>query len=52
MSGGNSDSHVSLVVVFTVPEGKMEEFTKNFGEFYNNTREGTKECVYYGFATR
>ena len=46
-----ADTHVSLVVVFTVPEDKMEKFVNNFGEFYNKTKGGSEECVYYGFAT-
>ena len=50
-----SDSHVSLVVVFTVPqcpEDKMEAFVNNFPEFYNKTRvgTGTEDCLLYGFA--
>merc|ERR1712228_231589 len=44
------DKNVSLVVVFTVPEDKMEKFVNNFGEFYNKTKGGSEECVYYGFA--
>ena len=27
----------------------MEEFTAAFGKFYDGTRAGTKECLYYGF---
>jgi len=38
------------VPVFTVPDGKMDEFVANFGDFYKLTREGTKELLYYGFA--
>lgn len=44
------DTHVSVVPYFTVPEGKMGEFKKGFGTFYKNTRNGTKEVMYYGFA--
>merc|ERR550519_2173904 len=42
--------HVSLVPVFTVPDGRMDEFVANFAEFYDKTRAGTEECLYYGFA--
>ena len=35
---------------FTVPKGKMDEFKAAFGKFYDGTRAGTKECLYYGFA--
>jgi len=45
-----SDTHVSLCPYFTVPDGKMEEFKAGFGKFYEGTRAGTRECLYYGFA--
>jgi hypothetical protein len=45
-----SDTHVTIVPYFTVPEEKMDEFKKGFGAFYKGTRRGTKECLYYGFA--
>jgi len=44
-----ADAHVSLAVVFDVPEGK--EFKSKFGEMYKLVREGTPEALYYGFAT-
>jgi len=44
------DVHVTIVPYFTVPEGKMDKFKKGFSTFYGNTRAGTKECLYYGFA--
>lgn len=44
------DAHVTIVPYFTVPDGKMDEFKKGFGDFYKSTREGTKACIYYGFA--
>jgi hypothetical protein len=43
------DNHVTIVPYFTVPDGKMAEFKSGFGEFYKNTKAGTKECLYYGF---
>merc|ERR1719409_891252 len=44
------DTHVTIVPYFTVPEGKMDEFKHGFNAFYEGTRAGTKECLYYGFA--
>ena len=46
------DSHVSLRAIFTVPEGKLEEFKAGFPKFYEHTRAGTGKtgaCLYYGF---
>jgi quinol monooxygenase YgiN len=43
------DTHVTICPYFTVPEGKMDEFKKGFGDFYEKTRAGTAECLYYGF---
>ena len=48
-----SDSHVTIVPYFTVPEGKMDAFKAGFADFYKHTKEGTAasgECLYYGFA--
>jgi hypothetical protein len=45
------DTHVTIVPYFTVPDGKMAAFKKGFGQFYKGTRTGTKETIYYGFAT-
>eukprot|EP00933_Yihiella_yeosuensis_P081565 TRINITY_DN95218_c0_g1_i1.p1 TRINITY_DN95218_c0_g1~~TRINITY_DN95218_c0_g1_i1.p1 ORF type:complete len:275 (-),score=69.69 TRINITY_DN95218_c0_g1_i1:276-1100(-) len=47
---GSADSHVTVVPYFTVPEGKMEEFKAGFSNFYENTKAGTDEMLYYGFA--
>merc|ERR1719409_273764 len=44
------DTHVTIVPYFTVPEGKMDEFKHGFNAFYEGTRAGTTECLYYGFA--
>lgn len=44
-----AENHVSLAVVFDVPEG--QEFKSKFGEMYNIVKSGTPECLYYGFAT-
>ena len=48
------DKHVSIMPFFTVPDGKMAEFKKHFGTFYECTKNGTglgsKQCLYYGFA--
>jgi len=44
-----ADNHVSMAVVFDVPEGK--EFKSKFGELYNLVKGGTADCLYYGFAT-
>ena len=49
----SSDSHVTIVPYFTVPEGKMDAFKAGFADFYKHTKEGTAasgECLYYGFA--
>ena len=43
------DTHVTIVPYFTVPEGKMEEFKAGFPKFYEGTKGGTSESIYYGF---
>jgi len=43
-----ADNHVSMAVVFDVPEGK--EFKSKFGELYKLVKSGTPDCIYYGFA--
>ncbi|CAE8617371.1 unnamed protein product [Polarella glacialis] len=43
------DSHVTIVPYFTVPDGKMDDFKAGFKGFYEGTKAGTKECLYYGF---
>merc|ERR1719183_2502928 len=47
--GAVADTHVTVVPYFTVPEGKLEEFKAGFPAFYEGTKNGTKECLYYGF---
>merc|ERR1719169_273630 len=48
-----TDTHVTIVPCFTVPDGKMDEFKAGFPAFYEKTKAGTfasGECLYYGFA--
>merc|ERR1712224_378661 len=45
----SSDTHVTIVPYFTVPDGKMDEFKAGFPDFYKGTKAGTKDCLYYGF---
>mmetsp|Transcript_25810 Transcript_25810/g.47196 ORF Transcript_25810/g.47196 Transcript_25810/m.47196 type:complete len:253 (+) Transcript_25810:61-819(+) len=45
-----ADTQVTIVPYFTVPEGKMEEFKAGFAACYAETKAGTKDCLYYGFA--
>ncbi len=48
----STDSIVSLRAIFSVPEGKLEEFKSGFAKFYQNTSAGTAKtgsCLYYGF---
>merc|ERR1711942_178209 len=44
-----SDTHLALAVVFDVPEG--QDFKSYFPKFYAIVKGGTKDCLYYGFAT-
>merc|ERR1712098_386743 len=44
-----SDTHLALAVVFDVPEG--QDFKSYFPKFYATVKGGTKDCLYYGFAT-
>lgn len=44
-----SDSHVALAVIFDVPDG--EDYRPHMPTFYAKTKAGTKDCLYYGFAT-
>merc|ERR1712012_303597 len=43
------DSHISLAVVFDVPEGQDASPYK--AKFCAKSKAGTKECLYYGFGT-
>ena len=47
---GTPDVHVTILPEFTVPQGKMDEFKAGFTMFYSATKDGTMECLYYGFA--
>jgi len=53
MPKGCKDTHVSLFVEFTVPDGKMEEFKAGFSKFYEATKTGggADGCLYYAFGT-
>lgn len=44
------DAHVTIVPYFTVPEGKMDEMKALFSKFYEGTKAGTDECLYYAIA--
>jgi len=48
---GTKDTHVTIFPIFTVHEGKMDAFQATFSKFYAATKQGTDECLYYGFAT-
>jgi len=53
MPKGCKDTHVSLFIEFTVPDGKMDEFKAGFSKFYDATKNGAGAdgCLYYGFGT-
>jgi len=44
-----SDTHLALAVIFDVPAG--EDYKSYFPKFYAKVKAGTKETLYYGFAT-
>merc|ERR1712013_128887 len=44
-----SDTHLALAVIFDVPEG--QDAKSFFPKFYAKVKTGTKDCIYYGFAT-
>jgi len=44
-----ADTHLALAVIFDVPEG--QDFRSYFPKFYAKVKSGTKDCIYYGFAT-
>jgi len=44
-----TDSHVALAVLFDVPEG--QDASSHKAKFYAKSRGGTKELLYYGFAS-
>ena len=45
----SKDSHIGLAVLFDVPDGQDTSPFKT--KFYANSKAGTKECLYYGFAS-
>ena len=44
-----TDSHIALAVLFDVPDGQDSSAHK--AKFYAKSRNGTKELLYYGFAS-
>ena len=44
-----SDTHIALAVLFDVPEG--QDASPHKAKFYAKSRGGTKELLYYGFAS-
>jgi len=44
------DETVSIQPMFTIPEGKMDDFKRVLAQFYESTKKGTKETIFYGFA--
>eukprot|EP00090_Calanus_glacialis_P022129 TRINITY_DN3414_c0_g1_i1.p1 TRINITY_DN3414_c0_g1~~TRINITY_DN3414_c0_g1_i1.p1 ORF type:complete len:252 (-),score=73.63 TRINITY_DN3414_c0_g1_i1:121-876(-) len=44
-----ADTHIALAVIFDVPAG--EDFKSYFPKFYAKVKAGTKDTLYYGFAT-
>jgi len=50
---GTADTHVSILVEFTVPAGKMGEAAAVFPKMYATTKggAGAAGCYYYGFGT-
>jgi len=45
------DTHITLLVEFTVPDGRMDEFKAGFPKFYDATKNGAgaEGCYYYSF---
>merc|ERR1712228_256003 len=43
------DTHIAVAVIFDVPDG--EDYKSYFPKFYSKVKAGTKDCLYYGFAT-
>ena len=44
-----TDTHIGLAIVFDVPEG--QDAATHKANFYAKSRKGTKELIYYGFAS-
>jgi len=51
MPKGCADNHITILVEFTVPDGKMDDFKAGFPKFYKATKEGAGAagCYYYSF---
>eukprot|EP00092_Neocalanus_flemingeri_P080495 GFUD01100416.1.p1 GENE.GFUD01100416.1~~GFUD01100416.1.p1 ORF type:complete len:233 (-),score=59.01 GFUD01100416.1:6-704(-) len=43
------DTHLSVAIICDVPAG--EDYKSYFPKFYSKVKAGTKDCLYYGFAT-
>ena len=43
------DTHIGLALILDVPEGQDTAIHK--ANFYAKTRKGTKDLLYYGFAS-
>ena len=44
-----ADTHIAVAVIFDVPEG--QDASSHKAKFYAKSRGGTKELLYYGFAS-
>jgi len=53
MPKGCPDTHITILVEFTVPDGKIDEFKAGFPKFYEATKKGAGAagCYYYSFGT-
>jgi len=51
MPKGCADTHITILVEFTVPDGKMDDFKAGFPKFYDATKNGAGAagCYYYSF---
>merc|ERR1712198_60091 len=51
MPKGCQDTHITILVEFTVPDGRMDEFKAGFPKFYEATKKGAGAagCYYYSF---
>ena len=45
------DDHVTIVPYMKVKEGQMEKYRKIIDEFYEKTRQGKANCLYYEYCT-
>ena len=44
-----TDTHIGLAIIFDVPEG--QDAATHKANFYAKSKKGTKELIYYGFAS-